>query len=291
MREQPGQTPPERCHPCPVPARSPWLPRRPCPPLPAPGPKYPGRCGRCPLPFSGQNQTHVDVRPRGSLGNGLAWCFPNRVPWNLSIPCGHPWRPGVAAAGPSAGQAPPDTASRSPLSSRFSFVAALAPPSRFLFGPLPTTPLRLLPVLWSPPPPPRLLLACPGLLLAGGGSGCPSGRSRVPAARGTAEPRHAGRPRQVSVGAQPRQARWVACPSPAGGGGARMSRWHGWARWGLGDWRAGCGPPSTLPSGHPIEHDPPGLGCGCGPLSWGRWEPVWVPRPRPRWVSVQPALP
>lgn len=154
MREQPGQTPPERCHPCPVPARSPWLPRRPCPPLPAPGPKYPGRCGRCPLPFSGQNQTHVDVRPRGSLGNGLAWCFPNRVPWNLSIPCGHPWRPGVAAAGPSAGQAPPDTASRSPLSSRFSFVAALAPPSRFLFGPLPTTPLRLLPVLWSPPPPP-----------------------------------------------------------------------------------------------------------------------------------------
>lgn len=104
----------------------------------------------CPLPFSCQNQIHVDFRPRGSLANGLVWCFPNRVPWHLSIPCGHPWRP-----------APPDSGLTlsALLSSRFSFVAALAPPSHFLFGHLPPThpsvscPCVVVFPLAAPPPP------------------------------------------------------------------------------------------------------------------------------------------
>lgn len=132
------------------------------------------------------------------------------------------------------------------LSSRFSFVAALAPPSRFLFGRPPApAPCLLSPCVCvglplrpprRPPLPSRLLLARPGSASGRNWQRPPGGRSRVSAAHRPAEPRRVRDPRQVSVGPSRLQACRAACTVARG---ARRSGWRHRCR--RGRW-AGSGP-------------------------------------------------
>lgn len=122
------------------------------------------------LSFGSQNLTEVALRPEGSLGKWGSLVFPARCFVEPQCPTVDTiWNPAQWGCGqePSARQAPLGQWAHAVLSSCFSFVAALAPPSHFLFGRPPAArPMSSVPVLCSsrllPPPAPLASFGMPG---------------------------------------------------------------------------------------------------------------------------------